>query len=65
MTPWLRATLWIVFWATLLVSLLVGAFVAWLATRGRSGVSTDRRGLIVAPVVSPARKAVVVRYAWR
>jgi hypothetical protein len=30
MTPWLRTTLWIVFWATLLVSLVVGAFVAWL-----------------------------------
>jgi hypothetical protein len=30
MTPWLRTTLWIVFWATLLVSLAVGAFVAWL-----------------------------------
>lgn len=43
----------------------VGSFVAWLATRGRSGVSTDRRGLIVAPIVSPARKSVVVRYAWR
>ena len=32
MTPWLRATLWIVFWATLLVSLVLGAFVAWLLT---------------------------------
>jgi hypothetical protein len=32
MTPWLRTTLWIVFWATLLVSLVVGAFVAWLLT---------------------------------
>jgi hypothetical protein len=32
MTPWLRSTLWIVFWATLLVSLLVGAFAAWLLT---------------------------------
>jgi hypothetical protein len=30
MTPWLRTALWIVFWATLLVSLAVGAFVAWL-----------------------------------
>jgi hypothetical protein len=32
MTPWLRPALWIVFWATLLVSLVVGAFVAWLLT---------------------------------
>jgi hypothetical protein len=32
MTPWLRTTLWIVFWATLLVSLVLGAFVAWLLT---------------------------------
>ena len=32
MTPWLRTALWIVFWATLLVSLVVGAFVAWLLT---------------------------------
>ncbi len=32
MTPWLRPALWLVFWATLLVSLLVGAFVAWLLT---------------------------------
>ena len=30
MTPWLRSALWIVFWATLLVSLVVGACVAWL-----------------------------------
>ena len=30
MTPWVRTTLWIGFWATLLVSLVVGAFVAWL-----------------------------------
>jgi hypothetical protein len=30
MTPWLRTTLWIVFWATLLVSLVLGAFVAWV-----------------------------------
>ena len=30
MTPWLRTTLWFGFWATLLVSLVVGAFVAWL-----------------------------------
>ena len=32
MTPWLRTALWIVFWATLLVSLVLGAFVAWLLT---------------------------------
>jgi hypothetical protein len=32
MKPWLRTALWIVFWATLLVSLLVGAFAAWLLT---------------------------------
>jgi hypothetical protein len=32
MTPWQRTTLWILLWATLLVSLLVGAFVAWLLT---------------------------------
>ncbi len=32
MTPWLRTALWIVFWATLLVSLVVGGFVAWLLT---------------------------------
>ena len=32
MTPWLRTALWVVFWATLLVSLVVGAFVAWLLT---------------------------------
>jgi hypothetical protein len=32
MTPWLRTALWIVFWATLLVSLLLGAFVAWVLT---------------------------------
>ena len=32
MTPWRRTALWIVFWATLLVSLVVGAFVAWLLT---------------------------------
>ena len=32
MTPWLRPALWIVFWATLLVSLVLGAFVAWLLT---------------------------------
>ena len=30
MTPWVRTTLWFGFWATLLVSLVVGAFVAWL-----------------------------------
>jgi hypothetical protein len=30
MTPGLRTLLWLVFWATLLVSLVVGAFVAWL-----------------------------------
>lgn len=32
MTPGLRTLLWIVFWATLLVSLVLGAFVAWLLT---------------------------------
>jgi hypothetical protein len=32
MKPWLRATLWLVFWATLLVALVLGAFVAWLLT---------------------------------
>lgn len=32
MTPWLRSALWLVFWATLLVSLVVGGFVAWLLT---------------------------------
>jgi hypothetical protein len=32
MTPGLRTGLWIVFLATLLVSLVVGAFVAWLLT---------------------------------
>jgi hypothetical protein len=32
MTPRRRAALWIVFWATLLVSLVLGAFVAWLLT---------------------------------
>ena len=32
MTPWQRSALWLVFWATLLVSLVVGAFVAWLLT---------------------------------
>ncbi len=32
MTPWRRTALWIVFWATLLVSLVVGAVVAWLLT---------------------------------
>jgi hypothetical protein len=32
MTPWRRTLLWIVFWATLLVSLVVGAFVAWMLT---------------------------------
>ena len=32
MTPWVRNTAWLVFWATLLVSLVVGAFVAWLLT---------------------------------
>ncbi len=32
MTPWVRTALWIVFWATLLVSLVLGAFVAWLLT---------------------------------
>jgi hypothetical protein len=31
-TPQLRAALWIVFWATLLVSLVLGAFVAWVLT---------------------------------
>lgn len=30
MTPWLRSALWLVFWATLGVSLLVGACAAWL-----------------------------------
>jgi hypothetical protein len=30
MRPSLRTALWIVFWATLLVSLVLGAFVAWL-----------------------------------
>ncbi len=30
MTPWLKTTAWVVFWATLIVSLLVGAFVAWM-----------------------------------
>jgi hypothetical protein len=30
MTRWQRTALWIVFWATLLVSLVVGACVAWL-----------------------------------
>jgi hypothetical protein len=30
--PWLRATLWLVFWATLLVALVLGAFLAWLLT---------------------------------
>jgi hypothetical protein len=30
MTPALRTVLWIMFWATLLVSLVVGAFVAWV-----------------------------------
>ncbi len=30
MTPWLRTALWIVFWATLLVSLVLGAFAAWM-----------------------------------
>jgi hypothetical protein len=32
MTPRRRAALWIVFWATLLVSLVLGAFVAWVLT---------------------------------
>jgi hypothetical protein len=32
MKPWLRTALWIVFWATLVVSLVVGAFAAWLLT---------------------------------
>jgi protein-S-isoprenylcysteine O-methyltransferase Ste14 len=32
MTPWLRTTAWLAFWATLLVALVVGAFVAWLLT---------------------------------
>ena len=30
MTPWVRTALWMVFWATLAVSLLLGAFVAWV-----------------------------------
>lgn len=30
MTPWVRTTQWVVFWATLIVSLLVGLFVAWV-----------------------------------
>jgi hypothetical protein len=32
MTPWVRTTLWLGFWATLVVSLLLGLFVAWLLT---------------------------------
>jgi hypothetical protein len=32
MTPWVRTLAWIVFWATLLVALVLGAFVAWLLT---------------------------------
>ena len=32
MTPWVRTTLWLGFWATLLVSLLLGLFLAWLLT---------------------------------
>ena len=30
MTPWVKTTAWVVFWATLIVSLLVGLFVAWV-----------------------------------
>ena len=32
MTPWMRTLAWIVFGATLLVALVLGAFVAWLLT---------------------------------
>lgn len=32
MTPRGRTALWLVFWATLLVSLVLGAFVAWMLT---------------------------------
>ncbi len=32
MTPWVRTTLWLGFWATLVVSVLLGLFLAWLLT---------------------------------